>query len=102
MRIEVYKLDNGKYNVLDIIEMETLTGEKVEVIKGKCEVDEDKVKEIIAENIKQVDDLTKLLSKQEIDKQINAYKENIDGNIEMIKDHNKRLLEIQSGINKLK
>jgi hypothetical protein len=90
-----------KYKVTDVVEMETLTGEKVEVIKGTTFVEKEKAVEYIKNNKLEIAKLEELLSNENIDKQIEDYKNDVDGNIEMFKDHNKILEEILVEIEKL-
>lgn len=93
--------EENKYKVTDVVEMETLTGDKVEVIKGTTLVEKDKLLEVLKNNSDEVKRISKLLSEEEIKKQINNYKEEIEGNIEMLEDHNKILNEILEEINKI-
>lgn len=93
--------EENKYKVTDVVEMETLTGEKVEVIKGTTYVEKDKLLKVLKNNSDEAERISKLLSEEEIEKQITRYKEEIEGNIEILEDHNKILNEILEEINKI-
>lgn len=101
MRYIVNKADNG-YEFTHIEEKETLTGEKVEVIKGKNVLTEEKITETISQLKEDLENKEKLITKKNIKKTIEEYKEEVQSDIDLVNTQIETLNKFLEEINKVK
>lgn len=101
MRYIVKKVVNG-YEFTHIEEKETLDGAKVEVIKGRNTLQEDKIKKAIEELQEQINEHKEHLKEEELQKVLADYVENLTTDLEVKENQIKNLNEFLEEINKIK
>lgn len=98
MRYEVQKLNDTDYEFTHIETKESVDGTEVEVIKGRNTLTKEKIEDTIKKYEEVLDRQLSEATEEYITDLINNYKENIEAEIEISKDHIEKMKEMLSYI----